>query len=200
VIHQLVKPAFAVALSASLLALAAPSASAFDLVVHSSTVLKALKAQVFKDRGRYYLQPPDKCSDPRLENPTVSFKQGRVYVGARFAGKIGGLIGGVCKSATTEPSAVMLSARPVLRGQEAALEDVRLETADDPMVAAALQGLVRANSLSRLHIDLLQAAKALTAPEKTAPYAITVRALTLSNLAVQNEELRVAVDGVVEIR
>jgi hypothetical protein len=190
---------FAVTL-ASIFALAAPSADAFDLVVHSSMVLKALKAQVFKDRGSYYLQKPDRCSDPHLENPTVSFKQGRVYVGARFAGKVGAVIGGVCKSATTQPSAVMLSARPVLRGQEAALEDVRLEAADDPLVAAALQNLVRANSLSKLHIDLLEAARVLTAPDKTAPYTITVRELKFSDLAVQSEELRVAVDGVVEVR
>jgi hypothetical protein len=199
VIHQLGKYPLFVALFAAILALAAPSANAFDLVVHSSMVLKALKAQVFKERGRYYLQRPDRCSDPYLENPTVSFKQGRVYVGARFAGRIGALIGGVCKSAT-EPSAVMLSARPVLRGQEAALDDVRLEAADNPMVGAALQNLVRANSLSRLHVDLLQAAKVLTAPDKTAPYSIAVRTLKLSGLAVENEELRVAVNGEVEIR
>lgn len=199
-IPQFKKPGLFASLFASLLIFAPHSANAFDLVVHSSVVIKALKAQVFKERGRYYLQRPDRCSDPYLDNPTVSFKQGRVYVGARFAGKIGGLIGGVCKSATTEPSAVMLSARPVLRGEQASLEDVRLEAADDPMVAAALQSLVRANSLSKLHIDLLQAAKVLTAPDKTAPYAIAVRELKFSDLAVQNEELRVAVNGVVEIR
>src|SRR6516164_1493764 len=200
VIHQLTKRILCAAMFASMFTLAAPSANAFDLIVHSSMVLKALKTQVFKERGRYYLQKPDPCSDPYLDNPSVSFKQGRVYVGARFAGRIGGLIGGVCKSATTQPSAVMLSARPVLRSQEAALDDVRLETADDPMVAAVLQSLVRANSLSKLHIDLLQAARTLTAPEKTAPYTIAVRALKFSDLAVQNEELHVAVNGEVEIR
>jgi len=62
----------------SMFVLAASSAQAVDLVVHASTVVKALKAQVFKDRGRYYLQRPDGCNDPYLENPTVSFKQGRV--------------------------------------------------------------------------------------------------------------------------
>src|ERR1700675_1163086 len=186
-------------LFASTFALAAPSAHAIDLVVHASMVVKALKAQVFKDRGRYYLQPPRRCNDPYLENPTVSFKQGRIYIGAHFAGQIGGLIGGVCQSAT-EPSAIMLSARPVLRLQEAALEDVRLESADKPMVAAALQNLIGANSLSRLHIDLLEAVRALTTPDKTAPYAIVVRALKLDNLAVQNEELHVTVSGAVEIR
>lgn len=199
-IRHLTKPCLAAAFLASMSTLAASSANAFDLVVHSSMVLKALKAQVFKERGRYYLQRPDRCSDPYLDNPTVSFKQGRVYVGARFAGKIGASIGGVCKSATTEPSAIMLSARPVLRGQEAALEDVRLEAADDPIVAAALQNLVRANSLSKLHIDLIQAVRVLTAPEKTAPYSVAVRVLNFSDLTVQNEELRVAVNGVVEIR
>ena len=199
-IRKLMNPSLFAALLASMLALAAPAASAFDLIVHSSMVLKALKAQVFKDRGRYNLQPPDRCSDPHLENPTVSFRQGRVYVGARFAGRVGALIGGACKSATTEGGSVMLSARPVLRGQEAALEDVRLEAADDPIVAAALQNLVRANSLSKLHIDLLQAVKVLTTPDKTAPYTITVRALKFSDLAVQDEELRVAVSGEAEIR
>lgn len=186
-------------LFAATFALAAPSAHAVDLIVHASTVVKALKVQLFKDKGRYYLQRPDRCNDPYLENPTVSFKQGRVYVGAHFAGRIGGLIGGVCQSAT-EPSAIMLSARPVLRSQEAALEDVRLEAADKPMVAAALQNLIGANSLSRLRIDLLEAVRALTAPDRTAPYAIVVRGLQLSNLAVQNEELHVTVNGIVEIR
>ncbi len=195
----LAKPRVLTLLFASTFALAAPSAHAIDLVVHASTVVKALKAQVFKDKGRYYLQRPDRCNDPYLENPTVSFKKGRIYVGAHFAGRIGALIGGVCQSAT-EPSAIMLSARPVLRSQEAALEDVRLEAADKPMVAAALQNLIGANSLSRLHIDLLEAVRMLTAPDKTAPYKVVVRGLQLNNLVVQNEELHVTVDGVVEMR
>lgn len=199
-VHQLAKPVFLSALFASISILAAPSVNALDLVVHSSMVLKALKTQVFKDQGRYYLQRPNRCSDPRLENPTVSFKQGRVYVGARFAGKVGALIEGVCKSQALQPSAVMLSARPVLRGQEGALEDVRVEAADDPMVAAVLVSLLGPNSLSKMHIDLVQAVRTLTAPEKTAPYTITVRELKFSDLDVRNEELHVAVNGVVEIR
>jgi hypothetical protein len=186
-------------LFASTFAFAAPRAHAIELVVHASTVAKALKAQVFKDKGRYYLQKPDRCNDPYLENPTVSFKEGRVFVGARFAGRIGALIGGVCQSAT-EPSAIMLSARPVLRAQQAALEDVRLEAADKPMVAAALQNLIGANALSRLHIDVLEAVRALTAPDRTAPFTVAVRGLKLSNLVVQNEELHVTVNGAVEIR
>lgn len=186
-------------LLASMFALAAPGAHAFDLVVHASTVAKALKAQVFKDKGRYYLQKPDRCSDPYLENPTVSFRDGRVFVGARFAGRIGALIGGVCKSATA-PSAIVLSARPVLRAQQAALEDVRLEAADEPMVAAALQNMIGGNALSRLHIDVLEAVRTLTAPDRTAPFTIAVRGLQLSNLVVQNEELHVTVNGAVEVR
>ena len=186
-------------LLASTFAFAASSAHAFDLVVHASTVTKALKVQVFKDKGRYYLQKPSPCSDPYLENPTVSFRQGRVYIGARFAGRIGALIGGVCKSAT-EPSAIMLSARPVLRTQQAALEDVRIESADKPMVAAALQNLIGGNALSKLHIDVLEAVRTMTAPERTAPFTVAVRGLQLSNLVVRDEELHVTVNGAVEIR
>ena len=195
----LVKPRVLTLLLVSTFVLGAPSAHAIDLVVHASTVLKALKAQVFKDKGRYYLQKPDRCSDPYLENPTVSFKQGRVYIGAHFAGKIGALIGGQCQSAT-EPSAIMLSAKPVLRAQEAGLEDVRIEAADKPMVAAALQNLIGGKSLSKLHIDLLEAVRALTAPDKTAPYNVAVRGLQLTNLVVQDEELHVTVNGAVEIK
>ena len=186
-------------LFAATCAVSATNAHALDLVVHASTVVKALRAQVFNDKGRYYLQRPDRCNDPYLENPTVSFKQGRVFVGAHFAGRIGALIGGVCQSAT-EPSSIMLSARPVLRLQQAALEDVRLEAADKPMVAAALQNLIGANSLARLHIDVLEAVRAMAAPEKTVPYVIAVRALQLDNLVVQDEELHVTVNGTVEIR
>ena len=196
---RLAKPGVVTLLVASTLTLAAPAAHAIDLVVHASTVVKALKAQVFKERGRYYLMRPDRCSDPYLENPTVSFKQGRVYVGAHFAGRIGGMVGGKCQSAT-EPSAIMLSARPVLRAQEAGLEDVRVEAADKPMVAAAVQNLIGSNAFSRMHIDVLEAVRVMTAPERTAPYTVVVRTLKLTGLAVQDDELRVTVDGVVEIR
>ena len=196
---RLAKPRVLILLFASTLVLAAPSAHAIDLVVHASTVAKALKTQVFKDKGRYYLQKPGRCSDPYLENPTVSFKEGRVYIGAHFAGRIGALIGGVCQSAT-EPGAIMLSARPVLRAQQAALEDVRIEAADTPMVAAALQTLIGGNALSRLHIDVLEGVRKLTAPDRTAPFTVTVRGLQLSDLVVQNEELHVTVNGAVEIR
>jgi hypothetical protein len=198
-VTRLAKSKVPTLLLAAAFVLAAPGAHAIDLVVHASTVAKALKAQVFKDKGRYYLQKPDRCSDPYLENPTVSFREGRVYIGARFAGRIGASIGGVCRSAT-EPGAIMLSARPVLRAQQAALEDVRVEAADTPMVAAALQNLVGGNALSRLHIDVLESVRAMTAPERTSPYTIAVRGLQLSNLVVQNEELHVTVNGAVEIR
>jgi len=198
-VTPLVKLKVSTLLLASTFALAASSARAFDLVVHASTLEKALKAQVFKDKGRYYLQKPGRCSDPYLENPTVSFKEGRVYIGAHFAGRIGALIGGVCQSAT-EPGAIMLSARPLLRAQQAALEDVRIEAADTPMVAAALQSLIGGNALSKLHIDVLEAVRKLTAPDRTAPFTIAVRGLELSNLVVQNEELHVTVNGAVEIR
>jgi hypothetical protein len=198
-VTRLAKSKVPTLLLAAAFVLAAPGAHAIDLVVHASTVAKALKAQVFKDKGRYYLQKPDRCSDPYLENPTVSFREGRVYIGARFAGRIGASIGGVCRSAT-EPGAIMLSARPVLRAQQAALEDVRVEAADTPMVAAALQNLVGGNALSRLHIDILESVRAMTAPERTSPYTIAVRGLQLSNLVVQNEELHVTVNGAVEIR
>src|ERR1700680_450323 len=94
VTRLLTKVSVSTLLFASTFVLAAPSAHALDLVVHASVVVKALKAQLFKDRGRYYLHRPDRCNDPYLENPTVSFKNGRVYVGARFAGRIGALIAG----------------------------------------------------------------------------------------------------------
>jgi hypothetical protein len=199
VIRLLAKLKLPILLSAAALALAAPSAHAFDLILHPSAVVKALKAQVFKDKGRYYLQKPDRCNNPYLENPTVSFKGGRVYVGAHLAGRIGAMIGGVCQSAA-ESSAIMLSARPAARSRELALEDVRLEAAGKPMVAAALQNLIGANSLSALRIDLLEAIGPLTQPDKTIPYAVVVRTLELTNLVVQNEELHVTVGGVVEVR
>jgi hypothetical protein len=177
----------------------APAASAIELVVHASMVNKALREQVFRDHGRYYLQRPSPCNDPYLEDPTVSFKQGRIYVGAHFAGRVGALIGGVCKSAT-EPSAVMISGRPVLRGQKAVLEDLRVEHADKPMVAAAVQSLIGGDSRSPIRIDFADAIRTLTIPAKTAPYTIVVRSLELSNLSVQDEELHVTVEGAVEVR
>jgi hypothetical protein len=88
-VTQLKKPGVLALLFASLFALAAPAVHGIDLVVHPSMIVKALNAQILKDRDRYYLQRPDRCNDPYLESPTVSFKQGRVYVGARFSGRIG---------------------------------------------------------------------------------------------------------------
>ena len=196
---MLTRPIVLSLLFASMLALAAPGPQALDLVVHASAVTKALKAQLFKDHGRHYFYPPGRCNNPYLETPTVSFRQGRVHISAHFAGQIGALVGGTCKS-LTEPGAIRLSARPVLRGHEAALEDVRLEDADKPVLAAALQNLIGADLLAPLHIDLLAAIRDATRPDKTVPYSVTVRALDLSGLAVQNDELHVTVTGTAEIR
>jgi len=199
VIRMRAKPIVSMLLCASAFAIAAPSANAIDVVVHASTVEKALKAQLFSNHGRHYLGRPDRCNDPYLENPTVSFRQGRVYIAAHFGGRIGALVAGACQS-MSEPSAILLSGRPVVRAHEAALEDVRVERADKPLVAAALQGLIGANLLSPLHIDVLAAVRALAASESTAPYAVVVRSLELSNLAVENEELHVTVNGAVDVR
>lgn len=188
-----------VLLCASLLAVAAPRAQGLDIVVHASTVEKALKARLFTDHGRYHLVRAVRCNDPYLENPVVSFRQGRVYVGAHFGGQIGALVSGSCRS-ITQPGAIVLSARPVARGHEAALEDVRVESADTPMVAVALQGLIGADLLAPMRIDLLEAMRALAATDKTIPYAVVLRTLELSNLAVQDGALHVTLGGAVEIR
>jgi len=193
------KPVVSMLLCASAFAVAVPSASAIDVMVHASTVEKALKAQLFNNNGRHYLGRPDRCNDPYLENPTVSFRQGRVYVAAHFGGRIGAQVAGACQS-MSEPSAIVLSARPVVRAHEAALEDVRVERADKPLVAAALQGLIGADLLSPLHIDVLAAVRTLAAPGKTVPYAVVVRDLELGDLVVQDQSLRVTVNGAVEIR
>ncbi len=195
----LVIPSVWTLLVASAFALAASHAHAIDVVVHASAFEKALRGQLFKDHGRLYLRRPDRCNDPYLESPTVSIRQGRVYVGAHFAGRIGVLIGGVCQS-VTEPSAITLSTRPVVRSQEVALEDVRVEGAVNPMMAAALENLMGADSLAPLRINLLEAVRTSMVPDKTAPYSIVVRALELSNLVVQSDELHVTVTGAVEVR
>lgn len=180
-------------------ALAAPHAHALDLVIHASTLTKALKQQVFKNQGRYALLPPTKCNDPYLENPDVTFRQNRIFIAAHFAGRIGAVIGGACKSVTS-PSAVVLSARPVARAQQVGLEDVRIESAAEPLVGAALENLIAAGVFSPLRVDLLASLRAQATPEKTAPYAVTVRALEVRNLKVQNDELRVTVDGALDVR
>ena len=191
---------FACALSATLvLMIASPHVCAFDLVIHASTLTKALKQQVFKNQGRYQLLPPSKCNDPYLEKPEVTFKQGRIFIAARFDGKLGASIGGVCKSVSS-PSPVVVSARPVARGQQVGLDDVRIESAAEPLVGAALQNLIAAGAFSPLQVDLLASLRAQTTPDKTAPYALTVRAIEVRNLKVQNDELRVSVDGAVDVR
>jgi len=186
-------------LAASIFTLPVPAAQAIDLRVEPSVVEKALKAQLFKDQGRYYLRKPDACNDPYLETPAVSFRQGRIYIGAQLGGRIGASVNGTCRS-MSQPGAIMLSARPAVRQQEAILEDVRVERADNPIVAAALQSLMGGTLLSPLRIDLLEAIRGLTHAEKTAPYAIDVRNIELSNLVVQNEELHVTIEGMLEIR
>ena len=94
----------------------------------------------------------------------------------------------------------MISARPVARGQQVGLEDVRIESAAEPLVGAALQNLIAAGAFSPLQVDLLASLRAQTTPDKTAPYALTVRAIEVRNLKVQNDELRVSVDGAVDVR
>src|SRR6202008_962399 len=81
-----------------LFAISVPGAAASELQVEYVAIQKVLTRDMFTQDGRLYLRgaPEAKCSYAYLQDPMVGSSDGRIQIRAKFSGKSGTNLFGLC--------------------------------------------------------------------------------------------------------
>ncbi len=152
------RSAFGFALAAGLgLALAMPARAA-EIVLERSALDKLVRQTLFTDAGRYVIQ--DGACDAFMESPSVELKDGRIRIRSRLNSRVGMDVGGRCVGIELL-SWTVVSGRPVAAGGTVRLDDLRIDSVDDPTVKIVLEsGLVPALPRA-VELDVLAAVRSM---------------------------------------
>ena len=149
---------FRFALAAGLgLAFAVPARAA-EIVLERSALDKLVRQTLFTDAGRYVIQGG--ACDAFMESPTVELKDGRIRIRSRLNSRVGMDVGGRCVGVELV-SWTVVSGRPVAAGGTVRLDDLRIDSVDDPTVKIVLEsGLVPALPRA-VELDVLGAVRSM---------------------------------------
>lgn len=172
---------------------------AVELQVEASALEKLLRTQVFRDNGRWNLAKPERCNHPYLETPSAHIENGRIRLKARFAGRVGSEVAGLCVS-VGEPSWLTVSGRPAVEGHTLMLSDVRIEHVEKPLVAGIAEKLIGPALKEGLRVNLEEAIQELLAPKNTVPYVLKLATMQFALPEQPRASLRILVDFTMAIR
>jgi hypothetical protein len=118
-------------------ALTPASASAAEAVFEHTALQRAVATQIFSENGRKVLLRG--ACFAYLDNPKVSVANGRLFIKAHLAAKLGYESGGSCMGVPLA-SDVTVSGTVTASGSTLGLTDLRLEGVSDPTVQQLLSG------------------------------------------------------------
>jgi hypothetical protein len=170
-----------------------------QIAVENSALEKVVKGRLFTDEGKYRLAKPHKCNHPYLETPSTEIRQGRVYLRARFAGRVGREIAGVCLS-TGEPSWITVSGKPTVAGEVLILNDVKVEHVEKRAVREIAKTLIENALGPSLKLNVRELIQQHLSPASTAPYTLELSALGFQLIDADLGRLRLSVDFSLAIR
>jgi hypothetical protein len=130
--------------------------NASELALGRSAVQAIVASALFKDQGRWYLTKGD-CY-VYLENPKITFANGRLVMNAHLSSRVGLEVGGSCVG-TGLASDVQLSGKFVGSGSQLTLQDIKTDNVADDATRQVLDLLQSAagSSLPRaVNVDLMQ--------------------------------------------
>jgi hypothetical protein len=156
-------------LIAASLSIATFQVNAAEIVLESTGVEKLVVQALFKDRGRLVLARGP-CTS-YLDQPSVSLGSGRIQIRSHLSALMGFVVNGDCAGVSLA-SWTTVSGRPVATGGTVRLEDIRIDSIDDPDLrsilqnsglAANLPGAVQLNVRSAVQTMLLQSVNQIQA-------------------------------------
>jgi len=175
-----------------LVATAAGSADASELVLSKEALAALVASTLFHDGGRWYVQKG--ACYVYLDHPVVSLSQGRMVIDARLSGKAGLEAQGTCIGVELS-SPVAISGILHGSGSKLSVRDVRVDRATDDSTRQALGLLLGAasDSVSRaLTVDLMTVVKPTAIPGL--PMAARVTRLAVSDVATGAQSVTVRFD------
>jgi hypothetical protein len=144
-----------VALLLMSIAIASPAA---EIVLERSAVEKLVVQTLFTDAGRYVIQGG--ACYAYLDSSSVELKDGRIRIRSRLNSRVGMDVGGTCVGVNLL-SWTVVSGRPASAGGTVRLDDLRVDSVDDPTVQLVLDsGLVPALPRA-VELDVLGAVRSM---------------------------------------
>ena len=133
--------------------------NAAEIVLEPTGVEKLVVQALFKDRGRLVLTRGP-CTS-YLDQPSVSLARGRIQIRSRLSALVGFVVNGDCAGVSVS-SWTTVSGRPVAAGGAVRLEDIRIDSVDDPDLRAILQNSGLAAAMPRaVQLDVQSAVQTM---------------------------------------
>jgi len=140
------------------LAAAAPFAQAAEIVLERSAVEKLVMQTMFSNAGRYDIQRG--ACYAFLESPSVELKEGRIRIRSRLSSRLGVDLGNSCVGVSVA-SWTVVSGRPAANGGSVRLDDLRIDSVDDPTVRLVLESGLLPALPRAIELDVLKAVRSM---------------------------------------
>ena len=140
------------------LALAASGAPAAEIILERSAVEKLVVQTMFSNAGRHELQRG--ACYAYLESPSVELKEGRIKIRSRLSSRVGVDLGNSCVGVSIVTWSVV-SGRPAANGGSVRLEDLRIDSVDDPTVRLVLESGLLPALPRAIELDVLKAVRSM---------------------------------------
>ncbi len=185
------------------LALGSLRAGAVELRVSQEALERTLRQQLFSaPDGRYYLKGAAQSSCfVYVEDPQVSFKDGRMVVRVKTHARIGKPVRGTCLGISLTPTSEV-SLAPDGEGETVGFHDARLEHVSEQrelnfLLAPFLSHTVPTNMKVNA-AELLR--KALEGSTASSGYKVTLERLKIVSVQIDGDDLVVEADGGLSVK
>lgn len=140
---------------------------------------------------------PATCVYATLDSPSTQFRDGRVYVRARFAGATAALVNGRCVG-SGDTFWLTVSAAPAVAGETVGLRDPRLEEGND-VYRPLIELFLTAFAPRALNVNLRdEVTKLLRDPR--VQFQVTVPKIDVQSAAIRDGALNIRFDFRLEAR
>jgi hypothetical protein len=171
--------------------------AAVELQIQYSAIQKVLSQQLFADSGRFYVKGDmkTKCSYAFLENPTVGGMSGRIRIQARFQGKNGANIFGLCLG-PGDAFDLMIFATPYFDRGLIRLKDVQVDSpGKESFYSRKVREAIEKNLPTRFEYKVSDEAKRILESERPGePYTQQLRNFSVSSIRVTAEAMTLNLD------
>ena len=180
------------------LALGGLRAGAVELRVSRQAMERTLRQQLFSGPdGRYYLKGTTQSACfVYVEDPKMSFKDGRIVVRVKTHARIGKPVHGACLGISLSPSSEV-SLAPDGEGETVGFHDARLERVSEqrelnflltPFLSHTVPTSMKVNAAELLR-------KALEGSTASSGYKVTLERLKIVSVQIDGDDLVVEADG-----
>ncbi|MDP3669901.1 MAG: hypothetical protein Q8R69_09485 [Telluria sp.] len=169
---------------------AAATAQAAEIVLERSAVEKLVAQTMFNDAGRHVLQRG--ACYAYLDSPSAELKDGRIRIRSRLSSRVGLDTGTTCVGVSIA-SWTVVSGRPAANGGSVRLEELRIDSVDDPTVRLVLESGLLPALPRAIELDVLKAVRSML-QNSGAQLQTTVDAFRIESVQAGDDRLAVKFD------